>query len=95
MLALSALDLVLSMDKHGHWLGHMTSKGYLQHIVDSLRQDDEKLQEMLQPNPEPLKALYIFESKIVSTGKIKIVSTRIVCTLVNLNYGQNRWRCYY
>ena len=66
MLALATLDLMMSMDHQQHWLSHMTSKGYLQHIVESFTQDDQQLQIMLQPHPEPLKALYIFESKVVS-----------------------------
>ena len=40
--------------------------GYVQHIVDSLLQDDDELQAMLSPQPAPLKALYIYQSKMVS-----------------------------
>ena len=41
--------------------------GYIQHIVDSLLQDDDELQAMLSPQPAPLKALYIYQSKMVSS----------------------------
>ncbi|XP_064627986.1 nuclear pore complex protein Nup205-like [Lineus longissimus] len=64
MLALSALDAIISADKSLTWLSFMQSKGYLQHLIDSLLHEDEKLQTMLSPNPEPLKALYIYESKM-------------------------------
>ena len=66
MLSMATVDTIVTMDKHGHWLNFMRSKGYLQHIIGSLLQDDESLQNMLNPIPEPLRALYIFESKSVS-----------------------------
>jgi len=37
----------------------------VQHIIDSLLQDDDQLKNLLHPQPEPLRALYIFQSKIV------------------------------
>ncbi|CAH1799487.1 unnamed protein product [Owenia fusiformis] len=64
MLALAALDAIVDTDRHHQWLQFMTSKGYLQHLIDSLLQDNEQLQAMLNPSPEPLKALYIYESKM-------------------------------
>ena len=66
MLALACLDVILSEDRSGAWLRFVTERGYLQHLVESLGGDDEQLQAMLHPHPQPLKALYIFESKIVS-----------------------------
>lgn len=66
MLALACLDVILAEDRSGAWLSFITERGYLQHLVESLSTDDEQLQAMLLPQPEPLKSLYIFESKIVS-----------------------------
>ena len=66
MLSMATVDTIVTMDKHGAWLNFMRSKGYLQHVIGSLLQDDERLQHMLSPAPQPLRALYIFESKIVS-----------------------------
>ncbi len=42
------------------------SAGYIQHVVDSLLQDDDELQSMLSPQPAPLRAFYIYQSKMVS-----------------------------
>ena len=67
MLALATLDSVLTFDLPQQWLAFMTSKGYIDHIVKSILQDDEQLQLTLSPHPESLKALYIFESKMVKT----------------------------
>ena len=65
MLALGILDSMLTFDVAQQWLTYMSSKGYVQHIVDSLLQDDDELQAMLSPQPAPLKALYIYQSKMV------------------------------
>ena len=59
------------MDKFQQWLTFMTSKGYIQHLVDSLVHDDNQLQSLLGPNPQ-LRVLYIYESKMVSMLKYKI-----------------------
>ncbi|XP_071943661.1 nuclear pore complex protein Nup205-like [Antedon mediterranea] len=64
MLALSLMDCILSTDKQNRWLHFLNSKGYLRHIIESLVQEDQSLQDMLRPTPEPLRALYIYESKM-------------------------------
>ena len=65
MLALSVLDSILTMDKFHQWMMFLSSKGYLQHLVDSVGADDEKLISVLSGNTENLKVLYLFESKVV------------------------------
>ena len=65
MLALSVLDSILTMDKFHQWMMFLSSKGYLQHLVDSVGADDEKLISLLSGNMEHLKVLYLFESKVV------------------------------
>ena len=65
MLALSVLDSILTMDKFHQWMMFLSSKGYLQHLVDSIGADDEKLIMVLRGNVENLKVLYLFESKMV------------------------------
>ena len=42
------------------------SRGYLLSIVSSLQEDNESLQKMLQPQPDALRPLYVYESKMVS-----------------------------
>ena len=65
MLALSVLDTIIGIDKRGDWLAFLSTKGYLRHFIENLSQQDQELQESLQPTPEPLKALFIFESQMV------------------------------
>ncbi|MGH0150797.1 UNVERIFIED_CONTAM: hypothetical protein FKN15_018622 [Acipenser sinensis] len=65
MLALAVLDRIVSIDKQCHWLLYMSNSGYLRVLVESLRQEDLALQSLLSPQPPLLKALYIYESKMV------------------------------
>lgn len=44
----------------------MSQRGFLQTLCASIQWEDESLQKMLLPAPEALKALYIYESKMVS-----------------------------
>ena len=66
MLSLSLLDSIISLDWQGSWLRFMSQRGFLQTLCASIQWEDESLQKMLQPVPEALKALYIYESKMVS-----------------------------
>lgn len=65
MLALAVLDRILSIDRQNQWLVYICNSGYLQSLVESLRQDDAALQNLLMPQPPLLKPLYIYESKMV------------------------------
>lgn len=53
------------MDKFNQWLTFVSSKGYLQHLVDSLSVDDDKLISVLAGSVDNLKVLYLYESKLV------------------------------
>lgn len=66
MLSLSVLDAVVRLDWQAVWLKYMTQQGYLQKLCASLQWEDEGLKKMLQPVPEALRALYLYESKMVS-----------------------------
>ncbi len=72
MLALSVIDTIIGMDKRGDWLAFLSTKGYLRHFVEDITQQDRELQESLQPSPEPLKALFIFESQMSLLKKIAL-----------------------
>lgn len=65
MLALSVLDSIMAEDKFQQWLSFLVTKGYLQHLVDSLPLDDSGLHAALAPVPSQLRPLYIFQSKMV------------------------------
>ena len=70
MLAFSLLDAIINIDWQQRWLLFLNLKGYLRHMIENLVKDDERLQMMLDPSPEPLKALYIYESKMALLARI-------------------------
>ncbi|KAG8546211.1 hypothetical protein GDO81_019512 [Engystomops pustulosus] len=70
MLALALLDRIVCVDRQQQWLAYMCNSGYLQALVDSLAQDDVVLQNLLNPQPPLLKALYIYESKMAFLTRV-------------------------
>jgi len=78
MLSFALLDTLLAVDSEKVWFTHLSSRGYLQHIVDSLLQDDDTLRCMLSPQPEPLRALYIFQSKIVCLFLLLLIFCHLI-----------------
>ena len=65
MLSLALLGAVMSLDRQGRWLRFMIQKGYLRGLATSVHWEDEALQKALLRVPEPLKSLYVYESKMV------------------------------
>ncbi|XP_069619286.1 nuclear pore complex protein Nup205 isoform X1 [Ranitomeya imitator] len=70
MLALALLDRIVCIDKQQQWLAYLCNSGYLQALVDSLAEDDAVLQNLLNPQPPLLKALYIYESKMAFLTRV-------------------------
>ena len=70
MLAFSLLDAIVQIDWQKRWLNYLNLKGYLRHMIEGLTKEDHSLQTMLDPSPEPLKALYIYESKMALLTRI-------------------------
>lgn len=64
MLALACIDLLLDIDNMTQFINFISTRGYLAHIIDSLLKTDQKLCRVLDNQPENLKALYVYESKI-------------------------------
>ncbi|XP_033824153.1 nuclear pore complex protein Nup205 isoform X1 [Periophthalmus magnuspinnatus] len=70
MLALAVLDRILSIDRQNQWLLYICNSGYLRTLVESLRQDDGALQNLLTPQPPLFKPLYIYESKMALLTRV-------------------------
>lgn len=69
MLALACIDLLLDIDNMTQFIHFMSSRGYLAHIIDSLQKTDQKLCRVLDNQPENLKALYVYESKLAMLSR--------------------------
>ena len=65
MMGMSVMDAVASLDWKHKYLMLMTSRGYLRVLVDQLLEEDAELQGVLSLQPQSMKALYLFESKMV------------------------------
>lgn len=70
LLSLSVLDCILSLDKRSQCLNFMISKGYLQHLIDSILSDDLHLQHLLDPSVDSLKHLYSFEGRMTFFNRV-------------------------
>lgn len=66
MMSMSVMDAIASLDWKHRYLMLMTSRGYLRVLVDQLIEDDVELQNVLSLQPQTMKPLYLFESKMVS-----------------------------
>ena len=65
MMGMSVMDAVASLDWKHKYLMLMTSRGYLRVLVDQLLEEDAELQGVLSLQPQSMKPLYLFESKMV------------------------------
>lgn len=68
MLALACIDIVLSVDTVD-FTERMAKRGYLSMVLDSLHKSDKELCVVLEAQPENLKALYVYESKMAMLGR--------------------------
>lgn len=65
MLSLAVLDVAIALDTQQQWLAFLVSKGYFRHILDSLSEDDEELQNLFNRNSSSFRIFYVFDSKMV------------------------------
>ncbi|XP_065083337.1 nuclear pore complex protein Nup205 [Ochlerotatus camptorhynchus] len=70
MLALSCVDMLLDMDSMANVIQFISKRGYLSHLIDSLLKNDGKLCRILDNQPENMKALYVYESKMAMLSRI-------------------------
>lgn len=68
MLALACIDIVLSLDTVD-FTERMAKRGYLALVLDSLHKSDKELCVILEAQPDNLKALYVYESKMAMLGR--------------------------
>jgi len=70
MMAMSTMDAIASLDWKHKYLMLMTSRGYLRVLVDQLLEEDAELQSVLSLQPQSMKPLYLFESKMSFLAKV-------------------------
>ncbi|XP_055585632.1 nuclear pore complex protein Nup205-like [Uranotaenia lowii] len=70
MLSLSCIDMLLDMDSMINVIQFISKRGYLTHLIDSLLKNDGRLCRILDNQPENMKALYVYESKMAMLSRI-------------------------
>ena len=69
MMALSLCDALISQDWKEKLMMWLTSRGYLRVLIDRLIDEDVELQNVLSPQSQSMKPLYLFQSKMVRPNK--------------------------
>ncbi|XP_016942363.3 nuclear pore complex protein Nup205 [Drosophila suzukii] len=64
MLALACLDMISELHAVSTLCDFVATRGYLKHILDSLGKSSESLCAILQPVPDHLRPLYVYESRM-------------------------------
>ncbi|KAK4877381.1 hypothetical protein RN001_009887 [Aquatica leii] len=80
MLAMTTFSLLISMSGNVNWLMHLAGRGYLKHIIDSILNSDQDLQQMLEPEPRSLRPLFVYISKMSLLSQC--ATTKVGCELV-------------
>ncbi|KAH8290089.1 hypothetical protein KR044_013111, partial [Drosophila immigrans] len=62
MLALSSLDVISELRAVSTISDVITTRGYLNHILESLAKLDHVLRDLLKPSPHNMRAQYVYES---------------------------------
>ncbi|XP_017786279.1 PREDICTED: nuclear pore complex protein Nup205 [Nicrophorus vespilloides] len=75
MLAMSCFGLLIGLNGNVSWISYAAGRGYLKHIVDGILKSDSDLRATLEPSPENIKAIYIYEAKM--SFLLRIATTRV------------------
>ncbi|KAF5282238.1 hypothetical protein FQA39_LY17658 [Lamprigera yunnana] len=96
MLAMSTFSLLISMSGNINLLIHMSGRGYLKHIIESTLNSDTELQQLLEPEPQNLRSLFVYISKMsllaqcatMKLGAEQLLEQQLLSCLSNMNVFQ-------
>nr|XP_022904790.1 nuclear pore complex protein Nup205 [Onthophagus taurus] len=80
MLAMASFSLLITLTGNTNWIVYYSGRGYLKHTIQSILDSDQDLQLAMEPMPENLKPLYIYESKM--SFLTRIATTRVGAELL-------------
>ncbi|XP_016950249.1 nuclear pore complex protein Nup205 [Drosophila biarmipes] len=92
MLALACLDMISELHAVSTLCDFVGTRGYLKHLLDSLGKSSESLCAILQPVPDHLRPLYVYESRMAfltrmantSVGARLLLAERALGVLSNM-----------
>lgn len=70
ILAMSCLCHLIALGNNMAWIQYISNKGYLKHLIQSILSSDEELRNMLEPQVESIKPLYLYLAKMFLLTRI-------------------------
>lgn len=70
ILAMSSFSHLMTLSGNVNWILYMSGKGYLKHIIQSILDSDNELRNMLEPNTDNIKPLYLYLAKILLLARV-------------------------
>ena len=67
---MSVLNELINLNGRGLWTYYLSNQGYLRHLIESFTSENEQLLDLLNPEPDSLRALYAFESKMALLARL-------------------------
>ncbi|KAJ8957097.1 hypothetical protein NQ318_007312 [Aromia moschata] len=65
ILAMSCFSHLMTLSANIDWIMFMSGRGYLKHIIQSILESDTELKNMLEPQTETIKPLYLYMAKVL------------------------------
>lgn len=70
MLAMANFGQLIHLTGNVQWITFMHAKGFLQHMIQSILDSDKELRSVLEPLPDHLRHMYIYESKMALLSRL-------------------------
>ncbi|KAJ8943937.1 hypothetical protein NQ314_009601 [Rhamnusium bicolor] len=70
ILAMSSFSHLMTLSGSISWIMYMSGRGYLKHIIQSITDSETDLRNMLEPQAESIKPLYLYMAKILLLAKL-------------------------
>ncbi|GJQ87127.1 hypothetical protein Trydic_g23975 [Trypoxylus dichotomus] len=75
MLAMASFSLLINLSGNINWIVYMSGRGYLKYLIQGILDGDKELRLVLEPVPENIRCLYVYESKMSLLSRL--ATTRV------------------
>nr|XP_023028038.1 nuclear pore complex protein Nup205 [Leptinotarsa decemlineata] len=80
ILAMSSFSQIIAVSGNANWIIHFSGRGYLKHVIQSIADTESELRNILEPQAESIKALYLYMAKILLLARL--AATKIGSELI-------------
>ncbi|XP_057651912.1 nuclear pore complex protein Nup205 [Diorhabda carinulata] len=70
ILAMSGFTHLMLISGNINWMLHLSSRGYLKHIIQSIEDSNNELRNILEPQAESIKPLYLYSAKMLLLARV-------------------------